>query len=48
MQGSAGKVKPKKVEQLLAEKQTALEDKIDHDWKNRENYHPDDESVVDW
>jgi len=26
----------------------ALEDKIDHDWRNRESYHPDDNSVVDW
>jgi galactonate dehydratase len=26
----------------------ALEEKIDHDWRNRESYHPDDNSVVDW
>ena len=26
----------------------ALEDKIDHDWRNPESYHPDDGSVVDW
>lgn len=26
----------------------AVSDKIDHDWLNRESYHPDDESVVDW
>jgi len=26
----------------------ALEDKIDHDWRNPETYHPDDNSVVDW
>ncbi|HGJ64712.1 TPA: galactonate dehydratase [bacterium] len=26
----------------------ALEDKIDHDWRNPESYHPDDNSVVDW
>ena len=26
----------------------ALEDKIDHDWRNREAYHPDDGVVVDW
>lgn len=26
----------------------ALEDKIDHDWTNREAYHPDDGVVVDW
>ena len=25
-----------------------MEDKIDHDWKNQEAYHPDDGSVVDW
>jgi galactonate dehydratase len=25
-----------------------LADKIDHDWQNREAYHPDDRSVVDW
>ena len=26
----------------------ALADKIDHDWKNREEYDEDDGSVVDW
>ena len=26
----------------------ALEDKIDHDWRNPETYHTDDNSVVDW
>ena len=26
----------------------ALEDKVDHDWRNPETYHPDDNSVVDW
>jgi galactonate dehydratase len=26
----------------------ALADKIDHDWRNPETYHPDDGSVVDW
>ena len=26
----------------------ALEDKIDHQWRNPERYHPDDNSVVDW
>jgi galactonate dehydratase len=26
----------------------ALADKIDHDWRNPERYHPDDRSVVDW
>jgi galactonate dehydratase len=26
----------------------ALEDKIDHDWRNPERYDPDDNSVVDW
>jgi galactonate dehydratase len=26
----------------------ALADKIDHDWRNRESYHPDDGSVADW
>jgi galactonate dehydratase len=26
----------------------AMADKIDHDWQNRESYHPDDGSVVDW
>jgi len=26
----------------------ALEDKIDHDWRNPETYQPDDNSVVDW
>jgi galactonate dehydratase len=26
----------------------ALEDKIDHDWRNPETYHPDDNAVVDW
>jgi galactonate dehydratase len=26
----------------------ALADKIDHDWRNPERYHPDDNSVVDW
>jgi galactonate dehydratase len=26
----------------------AMEDKIDHDWKNPQTYHPDDNSVVDW
>jgi galactonate dehydratase len=26
----------------------ALHDKIDHDWRNKETYHPDDGSVVDW
>jgi len=26
----------------------ALEDKIEHDWRNPESYHPDDGSVVDW
>jgi len=26
----------------------ALEDKIDHDWRNRESYHPDDGTAVDW
>jgi len=26
----------------------AMEDKIDHDWRNPETYHPDDGSVVDW
>ena len=25
-----------------------LEDKIDHDWRNPESYHPDDGSVADW
>ena len=25
-----------------------LADKIDHDWRNPESYHPDDNSVVDW
>ena len=25
-----------------------MEDKIDHDWTNRESYHPDDGSVIDW
>ena len=26
----------------------ALEDKIDHDWRNPQSFHPDDNSVVDW
>ncbi len=26
----------------------ALEDKIDHDWRNPMTYHPDDGAVVDW
>jgi galactonate dehydratase len=26
----------------------ALANKIDHDWRNPESYHPDDNSVVDW
>jgi galactonate dehydratase len=26
----------------------ALEDRIDHDWRNPERYDPDDNSVVDW
>jgi galactonate dehydratase len=26
----------------------AIADKIDHDWRNHESYHPDDNSVVDW
>ena len=26
----------------------ALADKIDHDWRNPETYHPDDGAVVDW
>jgi galactonate dehydratase len=26
----------------------AMADKIDHDWRNPERYHPDDGSVVDW
>lgn len=26
----------------------ALEDKINHDWRNPETYHPDDNSVIDW
>lgn len=26
----------------------ALADKIGHDWKNPETYHPDDSSVIDW
>jgi galactonate dehydratase len=26
----------------------ALESKLDHDWRNREAYHPDDHAVVDW
>ena len=26
----------------------AMEDKIDHDWRNHESYHPDDGAVVDW
>ena len=26
----------------------ALADKLDHDWRNPESYHPDDGSVVDW
>jgi galactonate dehydratase len=26
----------------------ALEDKIDHDWRNHESYLADDGSVVDW
>ena len=26
----------------------ALADKLDHDWRNPESYHPDDNSVVDW
>jgi galactonate dehydratase len=25
-----------------------LEDKLDHDWRSRETYHPDDGSVADW
>jgi galactonate dehydratase len=28
--------------------ENALADKIDHDWKNREEYDKDDDSVVDW
>ena len=28
--------------------ENALEDKIDHDWLNRETYDVDDGSVVDW
>jgi galactonate dehydratase len=28
--------------------ENALADKIDHDWKNRELYDPDDGSVLDW
>jgi galactonate dehydratase len=28
--------------------EAALADKIDHDWRNRESYDPDDGSVVDW
>ncbi len=28
--------------------ENALADKIDHDWRNRETYDPDDGSVVDW
>ncbi|MCP4896149.1 MAG: hypothetical protein GY906_04165, partial [bacterium] len=26
----------------------ALADKIEHEWRNRESYDPDDGSVVDW
>lgn len=26
----------------------ALADKLDHDWRNPQSYHPDDGSVVDW
>ena len=26
----------------------AMADKVDHDWKNAETYHPDDGAVVDW
>jgi galactonate dehydratase len=26
----------------------ALEDQIDHDWRNPQSFHPDDNSVVDW
>jgi galactonate dehydratase len=26
----------------------ALADKLEHDWRNREAYHPDDGAVVDW
>jgi galactonate dehydratase len=32
----------------IALDEDALADKIDHDWRNPETYHPDDESVVDW
>jgi galactonate dehydratase len=28
--------------------ENALADKIDHDWRNPETYHPDDGAVVDW
>jgi galactonate dehydratase len=28
--------------------ENALADKIDHDWKNRELFDPDDGSVLDW
>lgn len=28
--------------------EAALEDKLGHEWQNRESYHPDDGSVVDW
>jgi galactonate dehydratase len=26
----------------------ALADKIGHDWRNPQSFHPDDNSVVDW
>ena len=28
--------------------ENAMEDKIDHDWRNPESYLTDDRSVVDW
>jgi galactonate dehydratase len=26
----------------------ALADKLGHDWRNPETYHPDDHSAIDW
>ena len=26
----------------------AMKDKIGHDWRNRESYHPDDGAAIDW
>jgi galactonate dehydratase len=28
--------------------ESAMADKINHDWRNPETYHPDDGAVTDW